>query len=231
VIFLDEIGDIPMVVQAKLLNVLQSGEFSRLGGTTNIRSDAWVIASTNHDLYKDIKHGLFREDLYYRLNVIKIEMPPLRTIKEDIPLLTKHFIKKHIIDLDLDDHFRISSDLNDLFMAYHWPGNVRELSGIILRSMLEDDVEKIKAELLKDMEADGMAFAAGSPDNVRKDSNEFNTIKSLKDVKAETSKYIEKKAVMHVLNMTGGNKSEAARMLKISYKTLFTKLHDLGIEK
>jgi len=230
VIFLDEIGDIPMSIQAKLLTVLQSGEFGRLGGTTNIKSDAWVITSTNHDLNKDIKQGLFREDLFYRLNVIKIEMPSLRDIKEDIPLLTEHFIRKYTIDLKMDNHLNISSDLYDLFQAYHWPGNVRELSGIILRLMLEDDVEKIKAELLNNLRADGIAVAAGNPDNVHKDSNEFNTIKSLKDVKTETSKYIEKKAIMHVLNMTGGNKSEAARMLKISYKTLFTKMHDLRIE-
>jgi two-component system response regulator AtoC len=228
VIFLDEIGDIPMVVQAKLLSVLQSGEFYRLGGTANIISDAWVITSTNHDLDKDIKQGLFREDLFYRLNIIKIEMPPLREIREDIPLLISHFMSKHMKDLKLDDHFSVDQELLDLFHTYHWPGNVRELSGVVLRLILEDDVERIKSDLLNNMKADGLAVTFGTSDNGP--VNEYSKVKSLKKVKAETSQYIEKKTIMHVLKITAGNKSEAARMLNISYKTLFTKMHDLGIE-
>jgi two-component system response regulator AtoC len=228
VIFLDEIGDIPMVVQAKLLSVLQSGEFYRLGGTANIISDAWVITSTNHDLDKDIKQGLFREDLFYRLNIIKIEMPPLREIREDIPLLISHFMSKHMKDLKLDDHFSVDQELLDLFHTYHWPGNVRELSGVVLRLILEDDVEKVKSDLLNNMKADGLAVTFGTSDNGP--VNKYSKVKSLKKVKAETSQYIEKKTIMHVLKITAGNKSEAARMLNISYKTLFTKMHDLGIE-
>jgi len=228
VMFLDEVGDIPLVIQAKLLNVLQSGEYSRLGGTANIKADSWVITSTNHELEKDIKQGLFREDLYYRLNIIKIELPPLRNRKEDIPLLADYFIQKNQVELNMDAQFSLNSDIKKLFQDYNWPGNVRELSSFILRLMVGDDPENIKAELSKNMEADpsssidGLAKAPGQNEE---------TPKSLKDLKLSATGYIEKKAILHALDTKRWNKTEAAKFLKISYKTLFTKMDELGIEK
>lgn len=238
VIFLDEIGDMPMVLQAKLLNVLQSGEFNRLGGTRDVKVNTWVISSTNHDLDKDMKQGLFREDLYYRLNIIKFEMPPLRDRKMDISPLTEHFIRKHGKDLKLNGDFAINNDLLDLFQVYHWPGNVRELSSTVLRLMVGDDPERVKYELLDVMETDGKYTPEGflpdpfvGPDQKHKDSDEQHTPGSLKELKSEATRHIERKAIMYALHTTGWNKSEAAKMLKISYKALFYKMDKLEIEK
>jgi transcriptional regulator with GAF, ATPase, and Fis domain len=237
VILLDEIGDMPLVLQAKLLHVLQTGEFNRLGGTKDISVNAWVIAATNHDLENDIKQGVFREDLFYRLNIIKIEIPPLRERKEDILLLTDHFGQKYCSALKMTEPFVLNPDLRKLFQTYHWPGNVRELSSIVLRLLVGEDPEKVRTELLGNMEADGL----GSPrESVEKrsekiqgadgGSEETEKVTSLKDLRAEAAKYIERKAIIHALNMTGWNKREAAKMLKISYKALFYKIDNYGIK-
>jgi two-component system, NtrC family, response regulator AtoC len=228
VMFLDEIGDIPLTLQSKLLNVLQSGEYNRLGGTGNVKADSWVIASTNHELDKDIKQGLFREDLYYRLNIIKIELPPLRNRKEDIPILVDHFIEKNRVELKMSGQFSLNLELKNLFQDYHWPGNIREMSNIIQRLMVGDHPESIKAEFSKNMHEDILK----SPDN---NATPFAGIiespRSLKELKSYASEYVEKKAILHALNVNGWNKSEAAKLLKISYKTLFTKINEFGIEK
>lgn len=223
IMFLDEIGDMPLPLQAKLLNVLQSGEYSRLGGSQMVKVNAWVISSTNHDLSKDIKEGRFREDLFYRLNVIKIEMPPLRERKEDIPLLVDHFIKKNQQELNMGS-FSISPELQAVFLQYNWPGNIRELSAFILRLMMGDNPDSIKAEIEQKTnvsEIDGKAISLGDAvSDIIKNQEKI----SLKAVKAEAANYIEKKAIDHVLGMTNGNKVKTAKILKISYKTLFNKL-------
>ena len=238
VIFLDEIGDMPLVLQAKLLQVLQSGEFPRLGGTEDVKVNAWVISSTNHDLEKDMKHGNFREDLYYRLNIIKIELPPLRERGQDIPLLIEHFLQRHKRELKIDKSFNLDADIRKIFQTYHWPGNVRELSSAILRLMVGDDPEKVKSELLNNMKAGGITqpkelIPAPSfmEEGQNKNSVKLDALKSLKDLKAEAASYIEKKAIIYALQTTGWNKKKAAKMLKISYKTLFYKIADLGIDR
>jgi two-component system response regulator AtoC len=237
VIFLDEIGDIPQVLQAKLLQVLQSGDFTRLGGTKDIKANAWVISSTHHNLEEDMKAGLFREDLYYRLNIIKIELPPLRERRRDIPLIAEHFILKHHTDLKMEDSFELPSDMWRLFREYHWPGNVRELSSAILRLMLGEEPEILKSELLDAMKEEGRSLPlelVPELDDVHNQEQvieKFETLTSLKEVKAQATKYIEKKTITHVLNKTGWNKREAAKLLKISYKALFYKMNDYGIKK
>jgi two-component system response regulator AtoC len=238
VIFLDEIGDMPQVLQAKLLQVLQSGEFSRLGGTKDVTVNAWVISSTHHNLEEDMQAGLFREDLYYRLNIIKIELPPLRERREDIPLLVEHFIDKCRAELKVDEPFSLNGEVSKLFQTYHWPGNVRELASTILRLMLGDDPEIVKTEILDNMKTDGQSLPAGftlpSSDGARPmaDAREDpDALRSLKDVKAVATRYIERKTITHALNRTGWNKREAAKMLKISYKALFYKMNDYGIKK
>jgi transcriptional regulator with PAS, ATPase and Fis domain len=238
VMFLDEIGDMPMVLQAKLLQVLQSGEFSRLGGTEDVKVNAWVISSTHHNLEEDMKMGLFREDLYYRLNIIKMDLPPLRERKEDIPVLTEHFIEKYRNDLGTDEHLTLDGEMVKLFHEYHWPGNVREISSTILRLMLGEDPETVKTELFDNMKADGQTLPTGfslpSSDVVEQQADmkaDLDILRSLKDVKAQATKYIERKAITHSLNMTGWNKREAAKLLKISYKALFYKMNDYGIKK
>jgi len=237
VIFLDEIGDMPLDIQAKLLEVLQSGVFNRLGGVKDVKVNTWVISSTNHDLEKDMKLGLFREDLYYRLNIIKIEMPSLQERAVDIPLLTEYFIQEHVRTLKMEDQFTLDPDLQKLFAAYHWPGNVRELSSTILRSMVGDDPEKLKAEFLDNMQENGLSPPMevisgpfGESEQVIPGS-EPDMLKPLKSLKGEATEYIEKKAIRRALNLTGWNKRHAARMLKISYKTLFYKMNQLDIER
>jgi two-component system response regulator AtoC len=239
VILLDEIGDMPLILQSKLLNVLQSGEFNRLGGTEDIKVNTWVISSTNHDLNKDMKEGVFREDLYYRLNIIKIEMPSVRERKQDIPILVEHFIQKHKRDLKIDANFVINKGLQDLFQAYHWPGNARELSSTILRLMVGDDPDKIRDEFLSNMEGDGFDIPESfvqktsfyKQKSQQKSVAKQDTAPSLKDLKKEATQYIERKIIINALNVAGWNKSEAARILKISYKALFYKMDLLGIEK
>jgi len=235
VMFLDEIGDMPLVLQAKLLHVLQSGEFNRLGGTKDIKVDAWVIASTNHDLDGDIKAGAFREDLFYRLNIIKIELPPLRERRDDIALLTEYFVNKFRCKLNSGNHFRVGADLQDLFEVYHWPGNVRELSSVVLRLMVGDEPDQIKGEILKNMKVDGLSVPKALMPKPRNHSkgkkSALDGIGSLKGLKDQARRYIEKRTIESALDMTGWNKRQAARMLKISYKALFYKMDELGIER
>jgi two-component system response regulator AtoC len=236
VIFLDEIGDMPLILQAKLLQVLQDGEFTRLGGTRDVKVNSWVIAATNHDLEKDIKHALFREDLYYRLNIIRFEIPPLRERREDIALLTRYFVHKYEQELKIDEPFTLDTGLRKLFHSYHWPGNVRELSSVILRLMVGDDPEWIKANLLHNIEADGLplptdfvsqrAEKGGVPSETRFGPDAWSSLKALK---AEAIRNIEQKSIMYALNMTGWNKRQTAKMLGISYKALFYKMDNLGI--
>ena len=236
VIFLDEIGDMPVVLQAKLLEVLQSGRFSRLGGTRDVQVNSWVIAATNHDLEKDMKDGFFRVDLYYRLNIIKIDIPPLRDRTGDIPLLTKYFVEKHRRDLEIEEPFRLDGDLKKLFDFYTWPGNVRELSNTIAMLMVGYNQQEVRSELLGNMATDDMPPAAevvsessGEPELQDGDTREAAPPKSLKDLKQEATKYVEREAIMHALNLTGWNKRETAKMLKISYKALFYKMANVGI--
>ncbi|RLB32699.1 MAG: sigma-54-dependent Fis family transcriptional regulator, partial [Deltaproteobacteria bacterium] len=239
VIFLDEVGDMPMALQSKLLQVLQSGEFTRLGGTREVKVNTWVIAATNHDLDQDMRMGRFREDLFYRLNIIRIDIPPLRERKEDIELLTEHFIQQHKRELKIKGKFKLDGDMMTLFHEYHWPGNVRELSSTILRLLVGDDPGAIRAEFLRNMRADGLLdegeaivipqdMVEPSLNDEQSPSNEF---KSLKDVKAEATRQIEEKLIRHALEVCGWNKRKASRMLKISYKALFYKMKDLGIEQ
>jgi transcriptional regulator with PAS, ATPase and Fis domain len=238
VIFLDEIGDMPMLLQSKLLNVLQNGEFNRLGSTRDIKVNTWVISSTNHNLEEDIKKGLFREDLYYRLNVTRVEMPPLRERREDIPILSEYFIRKYRETYGIDNNFALNSEINKLFDTYHWPGNVRELSNTIRRLLVGDDQEKIRYEFLNNLEADNQPVPAAlspmtsrRPEDSPEDFKELYTSKPLTRLKSEAAEYIERKAIRHALHMAGGNKSKAAKILKVSYKAFFNKLDKLNIDR
>ena len=147
VIFIDKIGDMSLSLQSKLLHVLQSGEFSPLGSEREIRSDAWVIAATNQELEKKVKEGLFREDLYYRLNIIKIYIPPLRDRPEDIPPLIDYYIEKYAFQFDGKKISKPDSDAMEKLMAYSWPGNVRELQNILISSMVIGNWEEIIDDL------------------------------------------------------------------------------------
>ncbi|OPL11766.1 MAG: hypothetical protein AVO38_15550 [delta proteobacterium ML8_D] len=228
VMFLDEIGDMPLNLQAKLLQVLQSGEFSRLGGE-EVRVDNWVITATNHNLELDLQEGRFREDLYYRLNVIKINVPPLRDRREDIPLFVDYFVDKYKKELDIPDDITIDTTMMEFFLNYSWPGNVRELSNVIQKLMVFGDWEEIKSEMaLGPYGNDGHNPQGGENSNLTAGSKKGIT--PLKVLRAQASEYIERKVISHVLEQVGGNKVKAANALKISYKALFYKMENLGLK-
>ena len=144
-VFLDEIGEVPPSIQTKLLRILQDHEFERVGGTRSIKADIRVIAATNSDLERSVKEGRFREDLYYRLNVVSIKLPPLRERKEDVPVLVEHFLRKYAGELKKPMK-RLTPDALDGLIAYHWPGNVRELENVIERAMVLSEGDQIGSE-------------------------------------------------------------------------------------
>ena len=206
-IFLDDIDDIKQDLQVKLLRVLQDKKFERIGGVETISCDIRIIAASKGDLKEMIKEGKFREDLYYRLNVVPIYLPPLRERKEDIPLLVKYFINKYAKDkkIEFDD------DAIEILTSYNWSGNVRELENVIERIVVlcekeiisEEDVSFIITESVKERD-----------------------IKLIDEVVKEK----EKEHIIKILNQTGGRKKEAAEILGITYKTLWQKMKEYRIK-
>jgi transcriptional regulator with PAS, ATPase and Fis domain len=241
ILFLDEIGDMPRSLQAKLLRVLQSGEFAPLGSEKQVTADAWVIASTNQNLGENVKKGLFREDLYYRLNIIKIYIPPLRNRPEDIPTLINYFIEKYASQFDRNKISKPDSDAMEKLIAYSWPGNVRELQSILQSSMVIGNWEEVVDDLsIKDkpdvnstLNQKGLDRALNVDtilDLINKNLPRYESF-SLKKIRKETMNIIDKKVISHVLNQTGWNRTKASKMLKISYKTLLYKISDLDIKQ
>jgi DNA-binding NtrC family response regulator len=227
VIFLDEIGDMPILLQAKLLEVIQCGKFVRLGGTTDVSVNTWVISSTNHNLQDDIRESLFREDLYYRLNVINIQLPPLRERREDIGLLANHFLERHGRELKLSKPPCFPDEMNRMFMIYPWPGNVRELSSTVLRFLIGEPPEVICSDMEVVMKEEG-GTPLDEPEKPILDSNQPAS-PTLLEIKARATKSIEKQAILRALKNSGWKKRAAARMLRISHKALYYKMADLGI--
>lgn len=223
-IFLDEIGELAPNIQAKLLRVLQEKEVIRVGGTRPISVDVRVIAATNLHLEKAIQEKRFREDLYYRLNVLPISIPPLRFRKEDLPLLARHLIKKFNQEYGRNVE-EIDEDAIRVLMDYDWPGNVRELENVLGRAMINMNFSerRMKREHLPPLF--GLAAISGkrSPAVCEKSGDEME---SLQEVLARTEReYIEK-----VYRASRGNKTETARRLGISVRNLYYKLERYGIE-
>jgi two-component system response regulator AtoC len=231
-ILLDEIGDMPLFLQAKMLQVLQDFHFSRLGGKTDIKVDCWVLAATNQDLEQRIKEGLFREDLYYRMNIIRIFVPPLRERPEDIEPLTDYFTEQYFERTGKPPfRFNYGREL-DFLKEYSWPGNVRELKNTIERLMILRDWQTVKKELLtrdsgevKGFEAAVHQVAVGNMEVSSK-----KTFPSLKEVKKKAIKEAEEKLIRSVLAETGWNRKRAAKLLQISYKALLYKIKDHKID-
>jgi len=205
-IFFDEISSISLETQAKLLRVMQDKEFMRLGGTKTIKVDVRIIAATNTDLEELIEQKLFRKDLYYRLNVIKIELPPLRTRKEDIPLLVKHFIDLYNKE-NKKEVEGVSEDVMEILMDYDWPGNVRELENVLERAVVLSKSRIITRELLP-------PFLLSSK---RIMLEELNTV-SL-NLKEKTSEF-QKKLIITALDKAGGVQKKAAQLLGLKPTTL-----------
>jgi two-component system, NtrC family, response regulator AtoC len=247
-LFLDEIGEIPVEMQVKLLRVLQESEFERVGGIKTIKVDVRLVTATNRDLAAELATGGFREDLYYRLNVVPIHLPPLRERREDIPLLVGHFIAK-FNDRLRKDITHIEPAAVEQLVSYHWPGNIRELENVIERTMLFCEGSVIRlvnlpADLLGGMAAvedrvsdrpsDRMHLATPSQSNLPAlttpvPPGSAEAVGSLKEaVRAETER-VERELIQRALDETSGNVTQAARRLKISRKSLQTKMKELGL--
>jgi DNA-binding NtrC family response regulator len=215
-IFLDEIGDMDISLQAKLLRVLQEKRFERLGGTKTIDVNVRVIAASNMDLKKSIEKKQFREDLYYRLSVFPITIPPLRQRREDIPALADYFIEKFCKEMNKKKK-RLSSESLKLMDKYHWPGNVRELENTIERAVILCEPKTITPEHL------ALRLPSSAEIRLREGAG-------LKEVAALAQAEAEKSLILRVLSQTRGNKKKSAEILKIDYTTLFEKLKKYGLQ-
>jgi two-component system, NtrC family, response regulator AtoC len=225
-LFLDEIGEIPIEMQVKLLRVLQESEFERVGGIKTIKVDVRLVTATNRDLLEEIGAGNFREDLFYRLNVVPIQIPPLRERREDIPLLADHFIAKFNERLK-KQIVAISPEAVEQLVAYNWPGNIRELENLMERTILFCEGPEIRVSDLPP-EIVGVAVPASA---VTTEEGPRPAAGSLKEaVRAETER-VERELIQRALDATGGNVTQAARKLKISRKSLQTKMKELGLRE
>jgi len=222
-IFLDEIGEFSSSVQAKLLQVLQEGKFSMLGENREIEVNVRVITATNRKLIEAIREGKFREDLYYRLNVVNIHIPALRERPEDIPVLCEHFRKKFAREYHSED-IEISGELLDKFLQYAWPGNVRELENTLKRYVVLRDKQSI-FEYIDSRESAALEESPGTMglmiDNYRG--------RELKEISRDAAARVEKEVIAQILRKNGWNKLRTAKELKVSYKTLLTKIEQYEI--
>ncbi len=211
-LFLDEIGDIPLATQVKLLRVLQEKEFERVGGEETIRVDVRIIAATNRDLQQEVKAGRFREDLFYRLHIVPIMLPPLRDRLEDVPLLAEHFLRRLQAELKKPG-LRIEPEALKRLQAYSWPGNVRELENVLERAAVLCENNVITARDLPPLDGKEQTL-------IPEDDLNLNA----------ALMRLEKKMIQKALQKTGGVKSEAARLLGLRPNTLFYKMEKYGLE-
>jgi two-component system response regulator AtoC len=223
-IFLDEIGDMDFKLQAKLLQVLQDSEFSRLGGKEMVRVDVRVIAATHKDLDRAIAENTFREDLYYRLNVISLRLPPLRERKEDLPRLTEFLIHKHI--KAGEEIPTVTPEMQAVFTAYDWPGNIRELENVVRKLLILRDPDMVVREIQARMRTDRRKRSAEDTVTYRPDHDDHPILEQVTRAKNEA----ERKAIMVALESTQWNRKKAAVVLKIDYKALLYKMKKLGID-
>jgi transcriptional regulator with PAS, ATPase and Fis domain len=211
-IFLDEIGEIPQHLQVKLLRALEAKEILPIGSTTPRRIDVRVLAATNRNLQKEVEAGRFREDLYYRLNIMEIHIPPLHERPEDIPLLVDHLIRKH--NPELNRRFTGADDeVIRTLMLLPWKGNVRELDNVIEHTMILAEGDRIT---LKDLPASIVSAGQAGP------ASTYNL--------KEANRRFEKQHILRVLDQVGQDRKEAAKLLDISLSSLYRKIEELGIE-
>ncbi len=215
-LFLDEIGELPLALQVKLLRVLQDGEIRRIGDSKPIKIDVRIIAATVKDLDEAVKAGSFRDDLFYRLNVLPIKLPPLRERKEDIPILVDHFMAKFGESLG-KDVISITPEALKILLRYSWPGNVRELENMVERGLVLSETEAIDVENLP-------------PEVHRVDAHSpFSQLEEYSIKKA--AKILETELIKKALRKTRGNHTHASRLLEISHRTLLYKIKDYGIHE
>jgi two-component system nitrogen regulation response regulator GlnG len=242
-LFLDEIGDMTPATQTKILRVLQSGTFEHVGGNTPIKVDVRIIAATNKPLEEAVAARQFREDLFYRLNVVRIHIPPLRERREDVRLLVNYFLKKFARDQE-NAPKSVSSGVIKALEGYHWPGNVRELENIVRRALV---VAKGDAILLSDLppevigqSAAASAVAPGSVTSTATGEAGGTDVVSLarklfqwarKDPKLKLIPAVERELVLQALKETSGNQVQAAKLLGITRATLRKRIEKFGIQR
>jgi two-component system response regulator AtoC len=214
-LFLDEVGELPMSLQVKLLRVLQEGTFRRLGETQDRRCDVRVVAATLRDLQADVKGGRFREDLFYRLHVLTVAIPPLRARREDIPLLVDHFVQRYNQKLGTKVT-GLDPQASKLVYDYRWPGNVRELENTIERAMVLADAPVLRAIDL--------------PERLREPQDPVAAELAKGDLSVKrTTRVIEEVLIRRALEKTKGNRTRAAELLEISHRALLYKIKEYGI--
>ncbi|MCK4249306.1 MAG: sigma-54-dependent Fis family transcriptional regulator, partial [Candidatus Omnitrophica bacterium] len=211
-LFLDEVGDMSLLTQSKLLRILEDKEFERVGGVTSIKVDVRIIAATNKDLLALVKKNTFREDLYFRLNVVSITLPPLRERREDITYLFDYFMKKFSAKFGRKIK-NISMEAMEVLMNYHWPGNVREFENVLQRAIILEEGDTITIEHLPDILPAAAAVHSDSLSGLVK--NKVNEI--------------EKQEILKALNENQWNRTLSARHLGVSRKGLYNKMKEYGI--
>jgi two-component system response regulator AtoC len=219
-IFLDEIGDLHPALQGKLLHVLQDGQFSRVGGRSTVKVDVRVLAATNQDLEQAVAAGRFREDLYYRLNVIQIMVPPLRERPEEIPVLAEYFMQRYS-QLFRRESLRLPPETVQRLLQHRFPGNVRELENMIKRMIVLGDPLLRRSPL-----------SGGTPteENGLTRPPKPATL-SLKDISRKAAQIAEREAILQALEQTQWNRVRAAKLLEISYRALLYKIKDSGLDR
>ena len=212
-IFIDEIGELGLEMQPKLLRVLEQREVRRVGGNEVFKVDVRVIAATNRDLVSEVQRSRFREDLFYRISVVRINLPPLREKREDIPFLAQQFAREFSEQYGGGGDVAVSAEALEILKHYHWPGNVRELRNVITRAMAMGNGNALRPR----------DFIMPLPSEGRQ------RVPSLDSLIGKTLEEIEKAAIMKTLKAHGGNKSAAARVLGIAYSTLYEKIKKYGL--
>jgi len=221
-IFLDEIGELHPALQAKLLHVLQDGEFSRVGGRHNIRVDVRVICATNRDLAREVAGNRFREDLFYRLNVINILVPALRERREEIPALVNYFVHRYSRLFNFPER-EVPPEAMAAFMQYNWPGNIRELENFIKRMIVLQDFA-LPRTLMAPVPVAAAPAAAPEPFAATKGL-------SLKEISRRAVLEAEREVICRALEQCRWNRVKTAKMLKISYRALLYKIKDMGLKQ
>ena len=229
-IFLDEISEMHPALQAKLLQVLQDGEFSRLGGESDVRVDTRVIAATNRNLEQAVQDGSFREDLFYRLNVVTVQIPALRDRKDAIPLLVDHFLNMYNRQYGKSVK-QLQPETLERFNAYQWPGNVRELENMVKRMVVLGNEAALLEEITHRIGAAGSASGPESPFDLEAVGVDLADGKGvdLKAIAKRAAQIAEKRVIERVLDQTRWNRKEAAERLQISYKALLYKMKENGL--
>ncbi len=225
-LFLDEIGELPLTLQAKILRALEEKKFERVGGTSLLQVDVRVVAATNRNLRAAVAARQFREDLFFRLSVFPITIPPLRERQSDISMLAKYFIERFCRDLNKKPLSLAPSAMDDL-LAYSWPGNVRELQNCIERAVILTEGDSIHARHLS------LSFRDASPSSSSVDDDPWSRIDlsgSMSTATARVVAEVERRKILHALVEAGGNKARAAEALQLGFKTFSSKLRDYAIE-